>query len=183
MCCFQKVTSKGVEWKGKTMGEKTCHTSTDCRMVPLELQRLGLSERELISVRDRQRQDLSGGTSLCGQVMLALGKGDNKSSRDMAFLSWASSYSYRSQAPETHPWNCLHSCPRFVAINCKIMSMSLFSRTVTRKLGLTVYVWVDFLKLILEHYLKNCISTKWLITSEMFIMPFSSTSDCNYYYY
>ena len=23
-----------------------------------------------------------------------------------------------------HPWNCLHSCPRFIAINCKIMSMS-----------------------------------------------------------
>lgn len=73
---FPKSHFKGVETKGKTLGKKIFHTSIDCRMVTLELQRLALSERELISVRDRDRQYLSGGTALCGQVMLAVRKGD-----------------------------------------------------------------------------------------------------------
>ena len=99
MSCFQKVTSKGVKRKGKTVEKKTCHASTDCRMVTLELQGLGLSERELTSVSERERQDLSGSTALCDQVILAPRKGDNKSSRDGAFLSCAPSH--WSQAPET----------------------------------------------------------------------------------
>ena len=99
MSCFQKVTSKGVKRKGKTVEKKTCHASTDCRMVTLELQGLGLSKRELTSVSERERQDLSGSTALCDQVILAPRKGDNKSSRDGAFLSCAPSH--WSQAPES----------------------------------------------------------------------------------
>ena len=65
MSCFQKVTSTGVNRKGKTVEKKTCHASTDCRMVTLELQGLGLSKRELTSVSERERGRISVEAQLC----------------------------------------------------------------------------------------------------------------------
>lgn len=138
--------------KGKDIGKETFHTSTDCRMVTLELRRLALSERELISVRDRDRQYLSGGTALCGQVMLALRKGDTVFQRYRFHEHLITATRAKPQKP--HLWNSPHSCPRFVTPISEIMSMSLFSRIVSRKLGLTVTCLGRFFKIYLKHYLK-----------------------------